>query len=116
MDESGLLGALSAVVILVVVGFIGVGSYLYATDYSMTADVQGKHCGGVLNVVSVKTRTLGIDHDVEGVPQHECGIIQVGDEVHYRIRSKQTTIYRDGECFYDSVTGPGCGSGPLGLL
>jgi hypothetical protein len=116
-DDAGLLGAVAAAAILVLVGLVGVGAYLYSTDYALRADVQGKECGlGSLNVVSVHTRTLGIDHDVVGVPQHECSIIQVGDEVQYHVRTQHTTIYRDGECFYDSETGPGCGKGPLFLL
>lgn len=116
MDDSGALGILSTIVLVAILGAAGTGAVLYATDYALTADVQDKQCGASLNVISVKTRFLGIDHDVVGVPQHECGIIQVGDEVQYHIRTKHTTVYRDGECFYDSVTGPGCGSGPLALL
>ena len=117
MDDAGLLGAIAAVAILVVVGAVGAVAYAYASDYVMQADVKDKECGlGSLNVVSVHTRTFGIDHDVVGVPQDECSFIQVGDEVRYHIRSKQTTIYRDGECVYDSVSGPGCGAGPLALV
>lgn len=116
-DDSGLLGAILAVAILVVVGFVGAAGYAYASDYALQADVQGKRCGlGSLNVVSIRTRTFGIDHDVEGVPQQQCQIIQVGDEVRYHIRSKQTTLYRDGDCVYDSVSGPGCGAGPLAFI
>jgi hypothetical protein len=116
-DDSGLLGVLAAIAILAVVGLVGVGAYLYSTDYALRADVQDKQCGlGSLNVVSIHTRTLGIDHDVVGVPQHECDLIQVGDEVQYHIRSKHTTVYRDGSCVYDSDTGPGCGRGPLALV
>ncbi|HUR24910.1 MAG TPA: hypothetical protein VM327_02720 [Candidatus Thermoplasmatota archaeon] len=117
MDGSGLLGLLAAVAILGVVGVVGVGVYLYTTDYAMRADVQDKQCGlGAGNVVSVHTRVLGIDHDVVGVPQHECTIIRVGDEVEYHLRTKHTTIYRDGSCFYDSQSGPACGRGPLALV
>ena len=117
MDDSGLLGALAAIAILAVVGVVGVGAYLYSTDYALQADVQDKQCGlGSLNVVSVHTHMLGIDHDVVGVPQHECTMIRVGDEVQYHIRSKHTTVYRDGDCFYDSEMGPGCGTGPLALV
>lgn len=117
MDDSGLLGAVAAVAILAVVGLVGAAAYAYSSDYVLQADVTGKECGlGSLNVVSVQTRTFGIDHDVVGVPQQECSYIQVGDEVRYHIRSKQTTLYRDGECVYDSVSGPGCGAGPLAAL
>jgi hypothetical protein len=116
VDDSGLLGALAAIAILVVAGTVGVGVYLYSTDYTMTADVQDKQCGLSLNVVAIKTRLLGIDHAVEGVPQHECNLIQVGDEVRYKVRSQQTSIYRNGSCFYDSVDGPGCGKASLAFL
>jgi hypothetical protein len=116
-DASGLLGALAAIAILVVVGALGAVAWAYSTDYVLEADVKGKRCGlDSLNVVSIHTRTFGIDHDVVGVPQDECTFIQVGDEVRYHIRSKHTTIYRDGECVYDSVSGPGCGAGPLGFV
>jgi hypothetical protein len=117
MDDSGLLGAVAAVAILAVVGLVGVAAFAYTSDYALQADVKGKECSlGALNVVSVQTRTFGIDHDVVGVPQHECTLVQVGDEVRYHVRSKQTTLYRDGECVYDSVSGPGCGAGPLALV
>lgn len=116
MDDSGAIGLLATIALVAVVGVVGTGAVLYATDYALRADVQDKECNASLNIISVKTRLFGIDHDVEGVPQHECGLIQVGDEVEYHIRTKHTTVYRDGECFYDSVTGPGCGSGPLALL
>ncbi|HJQ92821.1 MAG TPA: hypothetical protein VJ874_00890 [Candidatus Thermoplasmatota archaeon] len=117
MDDSGLLGTIAAVAILAVVGVVALGAFAYSTDYTLSADVKGKECGlGALNVVSVETRALGIDHDVEGVPQRECSFIEVGDQVDYRIRSKHTTIYRDGDCVYDSVSGPGCGAGPLAFV
>ncbi len=116
MDDSGAVGLLATIAIVAIVGVVGTGAALYATDYALTADVEDKQCGVSLNVISVKTRFLGIDHDVVGVPQHECGIIQVGDEVEYHIRTKHTTVYRNGDCFYDSETGPGCGSGPLPIL
>lgn len=117
MDDSGLLGILAGLAIVAAVGVVGTGVYLYAVDYKMTADVQDKECGlGSLNVISVRTRILSIDHDVQGVPEHECGIIRIGDEVQYQIRTKHTTIYRNGDCFYDSITGPGCGKGPVSLL
>ena len=117
MDDEGLLGIVAAVAILAIVGTVAVGVYAYSTDYTLSADVKGKQCGqGSLNVVSVHTRAFGIDHDVVGVPQQECAFIQVGDQVDYRIRSKQTTIYRDGDCVYDSVSGPGCGAGPLAFV
>src|SRR5687768_1160751 len=96
-DDSGLFGAIVAVAILVVVGLVGAAGYAYTSDYALEADVKDKRCGlGSLNVVSIRTRTFGIDHDVEGVPQQQCQIIQVGDEVRYHIRSKHTTLYRDG--------------------
>ena len=116
MDDSGALGVIVGIVVAIAFAGAGVGAALYATDYSLTADVQDKQCGLSLNIISVKTRWFGIDHDVEGVPQHECGIVQVGDEVQYHLRSKHTTIYRNGECFYDSETGPTCGAGPLALI
>src|SRR5688572_20685708 len=113
----GIPGIAAAAAILVVVGLVGVAGFAYASDYVLEADVKGKECNlGSLNVVSVQTRTFGIDHDVVGVPHQECSYIQVGDEVRYHIRTKQTTLYRDGECVYDSVSGPGCGAGPLGFV
>ena len=116
MDDSGAIGILATIALVALVGVVGTGAVLYATDFALRADVQDKQCGASLNVISVKTRLFGIDHDVVGVPQQECGLIQVGDEVEYHIRTKHTTVYRDGECFYDSVSGPGCGAGPLALL
>lgn len=113
-DEAAAIGMLALIGLVVVGGAVVVGGSLYAADYKLSADVTGKECGGgALNTISVKTKALGIDHDVQGVPPEECRFIQVGDEVDYRIRTKQTTVYRDGVCVYDSVTGPGCGQGPV---
>ena len=106
----GILGIAVAVVVVAIAGVGGTAGYLYATDYELKADVTGTDC--LVNTVSVHTRTFGIDHDVQGVPQDQCNILEPGDYVEYRIRTKQTTLYREGQCIYDSVTGPWCGNPP----
>jgi hypothetical protein len=108
----GLPGLVLTLVLVLVGGAAATGAVLYATDYTMEADVTDKDC--TLALVSVETRLFGIDHDVAGVPVQQCSILQVGDFVEYRIRSKHTTLYRDGQCIYDSETGTGCGAVPLG--
>lgn len=111
----GLLGILGAVVAVAVLGGVATVGYLYATDYAMEADVQEKQCQGpavddLLNVVSVKTRLFGLDHDVAGVPDPQCTLLQPGDRVVYHVRSKHTTLYdSEGRCRYDSETGVFCG-------
>jgi hypothetical protein len=114
MDDSGGLGALAAIAILVGVGLVGTAVVLYAIDYKMTADVQDKSCGGpvipdVKNVVHIKTRILGIDHDVNGIPDQQCLLLSEGDYVEYHIRTKHTTLYRsNGACVYDNEDGTKC--------
>ena len=111
MDDAGLVGVLVSVAVVLVVGVGGTAAYLYATDYTLKADVEGKQCGPLENVVSIHTRAFGIDHDVKDIPDQECSLLQPGDYVEYRIRSQRTTLYRDGDCLYDSLTGPHCGQG-----
>jgi hypothetical protein len=115
MDDSGAIGVLAALALVVVGGLVVTGAVLYATDFAIDAEVHDKRCGAAINVISVETRLFGIDHDVQGVPQHECGLIEVGDQVEYHIRTGHTTVYRDGGCFYDSINGP-CAGNPLAYL
>ena len=110
----GLFGILVTVALVGVAGLGGTAAYLYATDYAMEADVKATDCKGpatddLLNVVAIKTRTFGIDHAVKGIPDQQCNLLQAGDHVVYHVRTKHTTIYRDGEVCYDSDTGPGIG-------
>ena len=114
MDSHGALGLLASIAILAGVGAVGTGVYLYATDYMLAADVKDAACGGPLvpdlkNVVAVKTRTFGIDHEVNGIPDQQCLLLSEGDYVEYHIRSKHTTLYRsNGACVYDTETGTAC--------
>lgn len=115
----GILGIAGAVVGVVLLATGAAAGYLYATDYAMEADVKEKECQGpavddLLNVVAVRTRLLGIDHDVRGVPDQPCTLLEPGDRVVYRIRSKHTTLYDSkGDCRYDSETGIFCGQALL---
>lgn len=102
----GVIGIAVTLLLVAAGGVVAVGGVLYASDYGLQADVQDKHCGLSINVISVKTDLFGIEHDVAGVPEHECGIIQVGDRVVYHVRSQHTILYRDGQVCYDSETGP----------
>ncbi|MFA5943941.1 MAG: hypothetical protein WC876_05700 [Candidatus Thermoplasmatota archaeon] len=114
MDDSGALGVIVGIVVALALAAVGGGVYLYATDYKMTADVKDTSCGGpivpdVQNVVAIKTRTLGIDHDVKGIPDQQCLLLVEGDYVEYHIRTKHTTLYRsNGACVYDTEKGTAC--------
>jgi hypothetical protein len=114
VDDLGALGLVAGILIFVAVGAVGTGVYLYATDYMLTADVQQTACGGpvvpdVKNVVAVRTRMLGIDHEVKGIPDQQCLLLSEGDYVEYHIRSKHTTLYRsNGACVYDTEAGTAC--------
>ena len=113
----GLLAILVTIALVAVGGTAAVGGYLYATDYALKADVTGTDCT-LENIVSVRTRTFGIDHDVRGVPEDQCNLLHPGDYVEYHVRTKHTILYRDGAVCYDSDTGPGpaCLPGGLALL
>jgi hypothetical protein len=115
MDDAGLVGAIAAVAVVLVGGTAGTGAYLYATDYALKADVQDTLCLGPAapdgqNTVSVKTRVLGLDHDVAGIPDQQCPLISKGNYVEYHVRTKHTTLYEreGGDCIYDSLTGLLC--------
>jgi hypothetical protein len=114
MDDAAALGLVAGILIALAVGAVGTGVYLYATDYMLTADVQDKACGGpivpdVQNVVAIKTRMLGIDHEVKGIPDQQCLLLNEGDYVEYHIRTKHTTLYRsNGACVYDTEAGTAC--------
>jgi hypothetical protein len=115
MDDGGLVGAIAAVALVLVGGTVGTGAYLYATDYALKADVQDTLCLGPLapdeqNAVSVKTRAIGLDHDVKGIPDQECQLVSKGNYVEYHLRTKHTTLYEreGGDCIYDSLSGIFC--------
>ncbi len=97
----------------IVGGLIGVavvaGVVLYATDYRVDATVQETRCD--LLQVKVKTKALGIEHTVTQVPAQQCGLLEPGNFVQYRLRSQRTTLYdhEGGDCLYDSKTGAYCG-------
>lgn len=119
MDDHALVGILAGVAGLLVAGTLGTGGYLYASDYALQADVRATHCS--VPSITVKTDALGIEHDVTGITVDECTKLLPGDHAVYHVRTKHTTIYRGGSCFYDSETGPLCGqagpsAAPLGLL
>jgi hypothetical protein len=110
-DEAGLVGALAAIVGVLVAGTAGTAGYLYATDYGLKADIEHTDCP--LQVVSVKTHSFGIHHDVSGIPLQQCNLLRPGDHVTYHVRSRHTILYSsDGQCVYDSATGAGCGGLP----
>lgn len=115
MDDAALVGTLVVIGLVLVGGAVGTGAYLYATDYVLKADVQDKLCLGPVapddgNVVSVKTRVLGLDHDVKGIPDQQCQLLSEGNYVEYHVRTKHTTLYEreGGKCIYDSLTGIFC--------
>lgn len=106
----GLLGILVTIGLVAVGGLAATGAYLYATDYAMEADVKDTQCQGpgaddLLNVVAVRTRVLGLDHAVKGVPDQQCALLESGDRVVYHVRSKHTILYRGDQVCYDSETG-----------
>jgi hypothetical protein len=115
MDDAALAGFLVVAGLVLVGAAAGTGAYLYATDFTLKADVQETLCLGPVqaddaNVVAVKTRVLGIDHEVKGIPDQQCQLLSEGNYVEYRVRSKHTTIYEreGGKCIYDTVTGVLC--------
>ena len=115
MDDSALVGVIVAIAGVLVAGTAGTGAYLYATDFTLKADVKDKLCLGPLaaddgNAVSIKTRLMGFDHDVRGIPDQQCQLLSEGNYVEYRVRSRHTTLYEEegGKCIYDSVTGVLC--------
>jgi hypothetical protein len=115
VDDSGLVGVIVAIVAVLAAATAGTAGYLYATDAILKADVKGTLCLGPLqpdddNTISVKTRLLGLDHDVTGVPDQECQLVDQGNYVEYHVRSRHTTLYerQGGKCIYDTLTGVLC--------
>lgn len=104
------------VLAVLVAGLLVTGVVLYAVDYRIDATVQETRCD--LLEVKVKTKQFGIEHTVRDVPVDQCGVLEPGDFVQYRIRSQRTTLYDEegGRCLYDSETGPYCGQGGGGIL
>lgn len=111
-------GRVIAILLAVLVaGVLVTGIVLYAVDYRIDATVQETRCD--LLQVTVKTKQFGIEHTVRDVPADQCGVLEPGDFVQYRIRSQRTTLYDEegGRCLYDSETGPYCGQrGGGGIL
>lgn len=120
----GLIGLLSSIATVLVLGVVGTGGYLYMTDYALEATVQGTNC--TAGEVEVKTKMFGLEHTVPDVPAQQCAVLAPGNFVEYRVKSERTTLFESegGACIYDSKTGPFCGqqgggpggSGGPGLL
>ena len=115
MDDAAFVGTIVTITVLLAAGAAGTAGYLYATDYVLKADVQDTLCLGPLqpddaNVVSIKTRVLGLHHDVSGLPDQQCNLLSKGNFVQYHIRTRHTTLYETegGRCIYDSLTGVLC--------
>lgn len=108
MDDAGLLGIAVAVAIVLAVGAVGTGAYLYASDWKAEATVQEDCAGGS---TPVKTKLFGIEHTVTGIPAQQCLLLKEGAFVEHRVRSKHTTLYEyeGGRCVYDTIKGPFCG-------
>lgn len=101
----GIAGKLLGLVLLVVVLVVATGFFLYATDYAVEAHVVDKTCQGGPSV-TVETRIGGLTETVP-VTTTECLVIQLGNYVHYHIRSQRTVIYEKdpavgGRCVYDT--------------
>jgi hypothetical protein len=117
-----MIGVLGIVVLVAVGGVAVTGVSLYVADFGLEADVNGTECS--VPAVTVETTLGGIEHDVTAIPADQCVKLAPGDHAVYHIRTKHTTIYRGGICFYDTETGTLCGQatvpptpgGGLGLL
>ena len=104
-----ILGA-SLTLLVAAVGFV-----LYLRDYTLEATVAEVRCSAPLgsdaeNEVDVRTKFLGIDHTVAGVPDSECRLLREGNFVQYHIRSHRTLLFdsEGGTCIYDSERGVAC--------
>lgn len=103
----GIVGKLLGLVLLIVVLLLATGIFLYVTDYAVEAHVVDKTCQGRPSV-TVETR-LGALTETVPVTTTECFVIQLGNYVHYHVRSERTVIYEKdpatgGRCVYDTAS------------
>jgi hypothetical protein len=107
----GLFNVIGTIAGILVLGAVGTGVYLYATDYKIQATVQETDCAA--GEVVVETKLFSITHTVKDVPFAECSQLAPGSFVEYYLRSQRTTLYASegGPCIYDTKTGVRCGQG-----
>jgi hypothetical protein len=101
----GLIGGLFKAVGFVVLVLVGLGAYLYFTDYAVEATItdKGSDAGGDYVVVTPELAPYDIRQEVE---PEAVQFVCEGYRVTYRIQSGVTHVYdREGRLVWDSENG-----------
>lgn len=101
----GLLSVLWKVVALVVLAVVGLGAYLYFTDYEAKASVTEKGRDGGGDYVVVTPSLFPYDHK-KYLSSDEAQFVCKGYEVTFRLQTQHFRVFDDrGTLVYDSQEG-----------
>lgn len=101
----GLLGTVFKIVAILVLAVVGLGAYLWFTDYEAEAVVtdKGSEGGRYYIVLSPKLIPTEIRQDLD---RQSWEVVCEGYQVTYRIQTQQYRVYdRSGDLVYDSESG-----------
>jgi hypothetical protein len=98
----GVVKIVFGIVGLLILAVIGLGAYLYFTDYAAQATITGKTSDGVV----VTPKLLPSVHVTEAVPSDIAPFVCVGYQVSFHVNTHAYQVFdRSGTLVYDSATG-----------
>ena len=102
----GLFGILWKVAALLILGVIGLGSYLYASDYEATATIVERRDAGEQTLIVIQPDAFpGYRH--EALIDADAGrFVCKGYKVAFHVKTQVYQVYdREGDLVYDSERG-----------
>lgn len=103
----GLLGIIGKVVGVVLLLLVGIGAYLYFTDYEAKATVTDTTREGNQNYAVITPKILPTWHYRASIPDDAAAFVCKGYQVHFRLQSHAVKVYDETgtTLVYDSTTG-----------
>lgn len=103
----GLLGTIFKVIGAILLVLVGLGAYLYFTDYEAQASVtdRSQACSGGAGTITVTPDLAPTLHHELALDCDVWQVVCVGYDVTYRVQTKHTIVKQDDRVLYDSKTG-----------
>ncbi len=101
----GLIGRVFSLIGFLVLVLVGLGAYLYFTDYEVDATVTSRESDGSTNFITVTPNKFPYDVKQE-VNNEAYQFVCEGYAVKYRVASGFTSVYdRENDLVWDSENG-----------
>lgn len=103
----GLLGIIAKVVGAVLLVVVGIGAYLYFTDYEAKATITETTTEGNQHYAFVTPNLIPTWHYKAAIPDDAAAFVCKGYKVHFRLQSNALQVFdeSDSTLIYDSTTG-----------